>query len=102
MVQRYEARPDRPAPELAASLWPLETWADTARALLDHVTHVARADRPADRLTAFAAVVRHLLADPVLPPELLPDGWPGGELRTAYTDYQGELAETVPQHALGA
>jgi phenylacetic acid degradation operon negative regulatory protein len=95
--QSFAARPDRPAPELAASLWPLEAWAAAARALL---AHVARANRPADRLTAFAAVVRHLLTDPVLPPGLLPDGWPGGELRAAYTHYQGELARTVPQHAL--
>ncbi|WSQ13853.1 PaaX domain-containing protein, C- domain protein [Streptomyces sp. NBC_01231] len=101
VVQRYEARPDRPAPELAASLWPLGAWADTARALLDHVTHVARADRPADRLTAFAAVVRHLLADPVLPPPLLPADWPGTDLRTAYAGYQEELADTVPQVARG-
>ncbi|MFF0156783.1 PaaX family transcriptional regulator C-terminal domain-containing protein [Streptomyces sp. NPDC005263] len=100
--QCYEARPARPAAELAANLWPLDAWAATARALLDHVTHVARADRPAERLTAFAAVVRHLLADPVLPPELLPSDWPGAELRTAYADYQTELADTVPQHTLGA
>ncbi|MCD7440693.1 PaaX domain-containing protein, C- domain protein [Streptomyces lincolnensis] len=96
VAERCTARPGRPAPGLAAELWPLDAWADTARALL---AHIARADRPADRLTAFAAVVRHLLADPVLPAELLPDGWPGEELRAAYTDYQDELAETVPQHA---
>jgi phenylacetic acid degradation operon negative regulatory protein len=101
VAQHYTARPDRPALELAASLWPLDTWAATARALLDHVTHVARPDRPADRLTAFAAVVRHLLADPVLPPELLPGDWPGTALRTAYTDYQEELADTVPQRIQG-
>ncbi|KOG29034.1 PaaX family transcriptional regulator C-terminal domain-containing protein [Streptomyces resistomycificus] len=98
VAERCTARPDRPAPELAARLWPLDSWADTARALLVHVRQVAGPDRPADRLTAFAAVVRHLLADPVLPAELLPEDWPGSELRMAYTDYQGELAETVPQH----
>ncbi|MFI6932573.1 PaaX family transcriptional regulator C-terminal domain-containing protein [Streptomyces sp. NPDC050287] len=99
VAQCYTARPERPASELAASLWPLDIWAATARALL---AHVARTDRPADRLTAFAAVVRHLLADPVLPPALLPEDWPGTELRTAYTDYQEELADTVPQVARGA
>ncbi|MER5597515.1 PaaX family transcriptional regulator C-terminal domain-containing protein [Streptomyces sp. NPDC002265] len=86
---------DRTSAGLAASLWPLDAWAATARSLL---AHVARADRPADRLTGFAAVVRHLLADPVLPAELLPDDWPGAALRSAYTDYQGELARTVRQH----
>ncbi len=88
VAQHYAARPDRPARELAASLWPLDSWSGTARALL---AHVARADRPADRLTAFAAVVRHLLADPVLPPELLPADWPGADLRAAYAGYQREI-----------
>ncbi|WP_367324980.1 PaaX family transcriptional regulator C-terminal domain-containing protein [Streptomyces sp. HUAS ZL42] len=97
VAQHYTARPGRPARELAAALWPLETWSATARSLL---AHIGRTHPPADRLTAFAAVVRHLLTDPVLPPELLPADWPGAELRTAYTAYQGELAGTVPQHGL--
>ncbi|MET7475226.1 PaaX family transcriptional regulator C-terminal domain-containing protein [Streptomyces sp. NPDC005648] len=88
VAQSYTARPDRPPRELAADLWPLDAWAATARALL---AHVARADRPADRLTAFAAVVRHLLTDPVLPPELLPAPWPGTALRDAYARYQREI-----------
>ncbi|GGN08505.1 PaaX family transcriptional regulator C-terminal domain-containing protein [Streptomyces fuscichromogenes] len=89
-AQSYTARPDRPAPELAAGLWPLDTWAGTARALLAR----ASASRlPADRFTVFAAAVRHLLADPVLPPELLPADWPGDELRTAYADFRAELRE---------
>ncbi|MDF3299356.1 PaaX family transcriptional regulator C-terminal domain-containing protein [Streptomyces tropicalis] len=90
--QRYLARPDQPARALAARLWPLDAWAGTARALL---AHVARTDRPADRFTALAAVVRHLLADPVLPPELLPADWPGPALRSAYTGHQRELTEEM-------
>ncbi|MFE9017292.1 PaaX family transcriptional regulator C-terminal domain-containing protein [Streptomyces sp. NPDC007808] len=86
------ARPDRPARELAARLWPLDAWTVTGHALL---THVAGARRPSDRFTAFAAVVRHLLADPVLPPELLPADWPGGRLRAAYADYRQELSEAA-------
>ncbi|MEZ7003703.1 PaaX family transcriptional regulator C-terminal domain-containing protein [Streptomyces sp. AD55] len=90
---RYTCRPgDRPDVELAAVLWPLDGWADTARALLAHVDAVGD---PAGRLAAFAAVVRHLLADPVLPPSLLPDGWPGPALRDAYTRYQREQAGRV-------
>jgi phenylacetic acid degradation operon negative regulatory protein len=94
VAQSYTARPGRPARELAAQLWPLDTWAATARGLL---AHVAAAARPADRLTAFAAVVRHLLADPVLPSPLLPDDWPGAELRAAYAAYQRELTRAVRQ-----
>ncbi|MCZ0205018.1 PaaX domain-containing protein, C- domain protein [Streptomyces sp. UMAF16] len=84
----YTARPDEPPGELAARLWPLAEWAATARSLL---AHAARADRPADRFTAYAAAVRHLLADPVLPPVLLPADWPGEELRTAYAGYRRNL-----------
>ncbi|MFD8999470.1 PaaX family transcriptional regulator C-terminal domain-containing protein [Streptomyces sp. NPDC059582] len=98
VAQHYTARPELSATELAANLWPLEAWAASARSLLSHVDRVTRTGHPADRLTAFAALVRHLLADPVLPAELLPGDWPGAALRSAYTGYQGELADTVPQH----
>ncbi|GAA1006632.1 PaaX domain-containing protein, C- domain protein [Streptomyces sp. F-3] len=92
VIRRFTARPERSAPDLAASLWPLGDWADTARALL---AHLARAERPADRFTVLAAVVRHLLADPVLPAPLLPADWPGPELRAVYTDHQRELTEEM-------
>ncbi|MFF0223145.1 PaaX family transcriptional regulator C-terminal domain-containing protein [Streptomyces sp. NPDC004629] len=92
VAQHYTARPQRPPRDLVALLWPLDAWAATGRALL---AHVARTDRPADRLTGYAAVVRHLLTDPVLPPALLPADWPGTPLRTAYTDYQHELTGAV-------
>ncbi|NJP52993.1 PaaX domain-containing protein, C- domain protein [Streptomyces sp. SBST2-5] len=98
VAQHYTARPEQPARDLAAGLWPLGTWSADARALL---AHIERLDHPADRLTAFAAVVRHLLADPVLPPALLPPDWPGEALRTAYTDYQQELASQVHAHVTG-
>ncbi len=34
-----------------------------------------------------AAVLRHLQADPLLPPALLPRGWPGEALRSDYDRY---------------
>ncbi|MFJ3640673.1 PaaX family transcriptional regulator C-terminal domain-containing protein [Streptomyces sp. NPDC090108] len=82
-------RPDEPAHDLAARLWAPDAWAAAARTLL---TRSAESRRPADRLTAFAAVVRHLLTDPVLPAALLPADWPGDALRAAYSTYQHELA----------
>ncbi|MES5824099.1 PaaX family transcriptional regulator C-terminal domain-containing protein [Streptomyces sp. RG80] len=88
VAERCTARPDRPAAELAAALWPLDAWAATGRALL---AHASRADHPAQLFTAFAAVVRHLLADPVLPAALLPGDWPGEALRAAYANYRREL-----------
>ncbi len=92
MAQHYTARPGLPERELAAALWPLDAWAATSRALL---AHIGRAPGPADRFTAYAAVVRHLLADPVLPPRLLPEDWSGADLRAAYEDYQREVTDAV-------
>ncbi|MFC4502803.1 MULTISPECIES: PaaX family transcriptional regulator C-terminal domain-containing protein [Streptomyces] len=97
VLQRFTARPETPAHDLAASLWPLGPWADTVRALLDRVD---RSPRPADRFTALAAVVRHLLADPVLPAGLLPPDWPGEALRAAYREHQRELV-ALARSAMG-
>lgn len=79
---------DQPA-ELAGQLWDLEAWAATGRALLDEM---ASADGVPGRFVAAAGTVRHLLTDPVLPTELLPGGWPGGELRSSYTEFAADLA----------
>ncbi|WP_225833320.1 PaaX family transcriptional regulator C-terminal domain-containing protein [Streptomyces sp. NK08204] len=92
VARTYTARPDESPQDLVALLWPLDDWAATARSLL---SRTGGARRPADRLTAFAAAVRHLLTDPVLPPSLLPPDWPGEALRTAYAAYQRDLAASV-------
>ena len=81
------ARDDDPA-ELAAQLWDLPAWAQTGHRLLDEMS--AAPDIPG-RFLAAAAMVRHLLTDPVLPDELLPAGWPGARLRAAYHDFAAEL-----------
>ncbi|HEU4363125.1 MAG TPA: PaaX family transcriptional regulator C-terminal domain-containing protein [Mycobacterium sp.] len=81
------ARDDEPV-SLAGQLWDLPGWAGAGDELLDEMA--AAGDVPA-RFTVAAAIVRHLLTDPVLPPELLPPGWPGDRLRTAYTDFAAEL-----------
>lgn len=94
-VRHFTTRPAESDAELAAHLWPLDAWAQTARALL---AHIAAASRPADRFTALAAAVRHLLADPVLPPGLLPADWPGDALRERYTAHRRELTENVLGH----
>ncbi|MFI1000510.1 PaaX family transcriptional regulator C-terminal domain-containing protein [Streptomyces galbus] len=91
-VRCFTARPEEPAAELAAVLWPLDEWAATARTLLGRAD---RAEDPADRFTTYAAVVRHLRADPVLPAALLPADWPGTPLRAAYDRYRRELTDSV-------
>jgi phenylacetic acid degradation operon negative regulatory protein len=97
-VRVLHARDDAAA-GLAARLWDLTGWADRGRRLLDDIA--AAPDIPARFVTA-AAIVRHLLTDPVLPAELLPDGWPGDELRTAYTAFAAELVERRDDRLGGA
>jgi phenylacetic acid degradation operon negative regulatory protein len=74
--------------ELASQLWDLPGWARDARRLLADMDH---ADDTPGRFVAAAGMVRHLLADPVLPEELLPDGWPGAALRQSYGQFAAEL-----------
>ncbi|MHB8220616.1 MAG: PaaX family transcriptional regulator C-terminal domain-containing protein [Acidimicrobiales bacterium] len=84
-VVAMTARVDR-GPDLAAGLWTVQGWAEGAGELLGRLE-----DLPplgwADLAPGFAlsaAVLRHLQADPLLPAELLPAGWPGDRLRSAY------------------
>lgn len=86
-VRVMSVRDDDPA-ELAAKLWNLPDWAGRGTQLLAAMTDAR--DIPARFLVA-AAIVRHLLTDPVLPDELLPRAWPGERLRTAYQDFAAEL-----------
>jgi phenylacetic acid degradation operon negative regulatory protein len=88
-VRIVAARDDDPA-ELAGQLWDLPSWARTGERLLAEMSGAA--DVPG-RFVAAAAMVRHLLTDPVLPDELLPRQWPGMRLRAAYNDFAAELLE---------
>ncbi|MDD4868711.1 MAG: PaaX family transcriptional regulator C-terminal domain-containing protein [Mycobacterium sp.] len=89
LVRVLKARDDAPA-QLAAQLWDLPSWAEAGHRLLDEMAIAA--DVPA-RFVVAAAMVRHLLTDPVLPPDLLPGDWPGARLRGAYQGFATELAQ---------
>ncbi|MFV1501575.1 PaaX family transcriptional regulator C-terminal domain-containing protein [Mycobacterium kansasii] len=88
-VRVLSAHDDAPA-ELAARLWDLADWADAGEQLLGEIAQAA--DIPG-RFVVAAAMVRHLLTDPMLPAELLPAQWPGTRLREAYHDFATELAK---------
>jgi phenylacetic acid degradation operon negative regulatory protein len=88
-VRPLTARDAAPA-QLAGDLWDLPAWAATGLRLLDEMA--AATDVPG-RFVVAAAMVRHLLTDPMLPAELLPADWPGGRLRAAYHDFATELAQ---------
>ncbi len=97
--RRFVGAPDHDATgeaddrALAASLWDLDAWAQAAVAFqrdLEQSSAALTARETAAMAPAFvlsAAVLRHLLADPELPDELVPDAWPGPALRAAYDEY---------------
>jgi phenylacetic acid degradation operon negative regulatory protein len=87
-VELMRARPDTDPAALARRLFDPEQWARTGRDLL---AHAEGSTTPHDRLSAFAAIVRHLTRDPLLPAELLPPDWPGDALRSAYDDFRDEV-----------
>jgi phenylacetic acid degradation operon negative regulatory protein len=84
-----KARDDGPE-QLAAQLWDLPAWAQAGHRLLDEM---AGASDILGQFVVAAAIVRHLLTDPMLPAELLPDDWPGARLRSVYHDFATDLLE---------
>ena len=86
---RMLATPEGDAAALAAGLFDLEGWSSAARELevMMDETPLCDATDLARGFIVSAAVLRHLQADPLLPDALLPAGWPGGALRSAYDDF---------------
>lgn len=84
---------DRGDADVAAGLWDLSGWAARADELRRemHVSVVRLEDGDTDALAPgfvlSAAVLRHFVADPLLPRELLPRRWPGDALRADYDRY---------------
>lgn len=78
---------------LAAELWDLDGWAAHATTLRRQMhALVGRldggdTDALAPGFVLSAAVLRHFVADPLLPRELLPRRWPGDALRGDYDRY---------------
>lgn len=91
-VRVLTARDDAPA-ELAGQLWDLTEWAGVGDRLLGEMAEMAEAADIPGQFALAAAMVRHLLSDPMLPEELLPAKWPGAQLRGAYHDFATELAK---------
>ncbi len=87
-VHFHGAATDVP-PEFVRSLFSLDGWAADARRLtlamgdaLD--IEAVDADDFTYQFTLSITVVRHLQLDPLLPGDLIPDDWPGPELRATY------------------
>ena len=87
-VRVLRASDDAPA-ELAATLWDLPAWSKAGHRLLRDMNRAAGIP---ERFAVAAAMVRHLLTDPVLPADLVPADWPADRLRLAYADFAALLA----------
>ena len=89
----FHVRPESDPALLATKLWDLEGWAAEARALRRRLAALVGPLEVGDRtvldegFVLSADVLRHLQSDPLLPDELLPAGWPGGDLRDDYDRY---------------
>ena len=72
-------------------------WSAEAEALLAALDALAPEgpDALAPGFELSAAVLRHLQADPLLPAELLPEGWPGDRLRTTYDGWDTQYRATL-------
>ena len=87
-VHFHDAATGIPA-DTVRSLFSLDDWATDARRLTLAVrdeldAEAIAADDFTYRFGLSVAVVRHLQLDPLLPAELIPQEWPGQDLRSAY------------------
>ena len=89
LITTFTVTPSEEPSELSRRLWDVDGRAAHGRGLLEEM---ADPDTARAALTLNAAVVRHLLADPALPRELLPADWPSDALRTAYDSYRSSLS----------
>lgn len=97
-VRVLRARDDDPL-GLARRLWDLPAWSKTGHRLLREM----RAARGVPlQFTVAAAMVRHLLTDPVLPAGLLPPHWPADAVRSAYADFADLLTSRRDDELLEA
>jgi phenylacetic acid degradation operon negative regulatory protein len=85
--------------ELVGQLWDVAAWT-TGAEQLEAALEAARSPDTglADGFMVSAAALRHLLADPLLPPELLPADWPGPRLRALYERFDAEYRARLRDH----
>lgn len=95
------AEPEGDPGALAARLWDLASWVDESRDLIGAMDELLPDLRRQDQrvlaagFVTSADVLRHLQADPLLPPELLPPDWPGPALRARYDEYDAAYRATL-------
>jgi phenylacetic acid degradation operon negative regulatory protein len=99
----FASRPEGDPGALAGRLWDLDAWASRAEELRramaggEAALRAGEPDALAPGFVLSAAVLRHFQADPLLPQELLPPGWPGEALRREYAVYDAAFREVWRQ-----
>lgn len=87
--------------QLVSQLWDLGGWAEQARGLRRELAalvvelEAGSTEALAPGFVLSARVLRHFLADPLLPRELLPRDWPGAALRADYDRYDHAYRELL-------
>ena len=97
-LERMKAWPADPG-RLVKRLWDLVGWSAGAEDLLAALDALVPEgpDVLAPGFELSAAVLRHLQADPLLPIELLPEGWPGERLRSTYDGWDAKYRATLDE-----
>jgi phenylacetic acid degradation operon negative regulatory protein len=88
------ARPEQPR-DVTHALWDLDPWAEDARRLR---TLLDPGSTLQEGFLAIAEALHHLQEDPCLPAELLPDDWPGDDLREHYTTFRAAYAARLREY----
>jgi phenylacetic acid degradation operon negative regulatory protein len=94
----WTGTPEEDPAALARRLFATERWQADARRRIDALAAATGALGDGLVREAFvtgAAALRHVRADPLLPPPLLPADWPGAELRAAYGRFQTEFTRAA-------
>jgi phenylacetic acid degradation operon negative regulatory protein len=97
----WTGAPDADPAALATRLFAPAEWASRAHQLSGRIAVLTDAldagsdDALAPGFVAGAAVLQHARRDPILPAELLPEGWPGAELRAGYARFQRTFASSL-------
>lgn len=92
-TERFEATAAGDPKALAADLFDLEQWsreADRLRVQMSSMEEALARGEGGSLAAGFevaARSLRHLVADPLLPAPLWPDGWPAERLRASYDHY---------------
>ncbi|OZC41657.1 PaaX domain-containing protein, C- domain protein [Rhodococcus sp. WWJCD1] len=94
----FRAVPEGDAVDLVSEVFAPTEWAKAAEEL---VTMLREASVMVERFEIAAAIVRHILDDPLLPAEVLPAHWPGHDIRQAYEAFRIELT-TLAEEILTA